>query len=126
MSRLTGKPTAEIQKDRVGSAQGYATEQAVILVLKGHRTVIAFPDGRAWINPTGTPALGTGGTGDVLTGFIAGLLAQFPGEPEQAVAAAVYLHGLAGEMAGKRLIATDLLAHFLGALETCAYVPHHL
>ena len=126
MSRLTGKPTAEIQKDRVGSAQAYATEHRVILVLKGHRTVIAFPDGRVWINPTGTPALATGGTGDVLTGFIAGLLAQYPGEPGQAVAAAVYLHGVAGEMAGKRLIATDLLTRYLGALETCAYVPHHL
>ena len=63
---------------------------------EGQRTVIAFPDGRVWINPTGTPAMGTGGSGDILTGMIAGLLAQFPERADQAVAAAVYLHGLAG------------------------------
>ncbi len=70
-------------------------------MLKGQRTLIAFPDGRVWINPTGTPAMGTGGSGDILTGLIAGLLAQFPDTPDQAVAAAVYLHGLAGEMGAR-------------------------
>jgi ADP-dependent NAD(P)H-hydrate dehydratase / NAD(P)H-hydrate epimerase len=64
--------------DRVGTARGLATERAGHVVLKGERTLIAFPDGRVWINPTGTPAMGTGGTGDVLTGMIAGFLAQFP------------------------------------------------
>ena len=64
--------------------------------------MIAFPDGRVWINPTGTPALGTGGSGDILTGIIAGLLAQFPKQPDEAVAAAVYLHGLAGEIGAAR------------------------
>ena len=122
MARLTGKTTAEIQKDRLGCAQAYATENGVTLVLKGQRTVIGFPDGRVWINPTGTPALGTGGTGDTLTGFIAGLLAQFPNAPDEAVAAGVYLHGLAGEMAGPRLIATDLLTTFPLALEKCAHL----
>ena len=78
MARLTGKTTAEVQKDRIGVARAYATEHRVTLVLKGQRTLIAFPDGRVWINPTGTPALGTGGSGDILTGLIAGLLAQFP------------------------------------------------
>ena len=92
-------------------------DRRVTLVLKGQRTVIAFPDGRVWINPTGTPALGTGGTGDVLTGMIAGFLAQFPSQPDQAVAAAVYLHGLAGEIGAralgeKCLIATDILHIF--------------
>ena len=77
MARLTGKTTAEIQRDRVGAARAFAMDRRVILVLKGQRTVIAFPDGRVWINPTGTPALGTGGSGDVLTGMIAGFLAQF-------------------------------------------------
>ena len=96
MARLTGKTTAEVQADRIGAARSYATEHGVTLVLKGQRTVIAFPDGRVWINPTGTPAMGTGGTGDILTGMTTGLLAQFPERADLAVAAAVYLHGLAG------------------------------
>ena len=122
MSRLTGKSTAELQSDRVGAARAFATEYAVTLVLKGQRTVIAFPDGRAWINPTGTPAMGTGGSGDVLTGLIAGLLAQFPGAPDQAVAAAAYLHGKAAEigaraMGEKCLLATDILEYLPDAME---------
>src|ERR1019366_2951780 len=64
MARLTGKPTAEVQKDRIGTARAFATARGVTLVLKGQRSVIAFPDGRVWINPTGTPAIGTGGSGD--------------------------------------------------------------
>ncbi|HEV2444718.1 MAG TPA: NAD(P)H-hydrate dehydratase [Candidatus Sulfopaludibacter sp.] len=125
MARLSGKTTAEIQKDRVGAARDYATERKVTLVLKGHRTVIAFPDGRVWINPTGSPAMGTGGSGDVLTGMIAGFLAQFPKVPDVAVAAAVYLHGLAGEIGAralgeKCLIASDILEYLPDALEECA------
>ena len=88
MARLTGKTTAEVQQDRVGTARAFATSRAVTLVLKGERTVLAFPDGRVWINPTGTPALGTGGSGDILTGMISGFLAQFPKQPDEAVAAA--------------------------------------
>ncbi len=87
------------------------------LVLKGNRSVIAAPDGRAWINPTGSPAMATGGTGDVLTGMIAGLVAQFPDQLEAALLAAVCLHGRAGELGAeklgeKSLIATDLVASF--------------
>ncbi|MGA2267543.1 MAG: NAD(P)H-hydrate dehydratase [Bryobacteraceae bacterium] len=127
MARLTGKTTAEVQKDRAGVARAFATERGVTLVLKGQRTVIAFPDGRVWINPTGTPALGTGGSGDVLTGMIAGFLAQFPGQVDQAVAAAVYLHGLAGEIGARELgekclIATDILRYLPDAMEECADV----
>jgi len=127
MARLTGKTTAEIQSDRVGAARAFAMERRVTLVLKGQRTVMAFPDGRVWINPTGTPALGTGGSGDVLTGMIAGFLAQFPDQPDQAVAAAVYLHGLAGEIGAralgeKCLIATDILRYLPDAMEECADV----
>ncbi len=129
MARLTGRSTAEIQADRVGAARAFATERGITLVLKGQRTVIAFPDGRVWINPTGTPALGTGGSGDVLTGMIAGFLAQFPDQADRAVAAAVYLHGLAGEIGAralgeKCLIATDVLEYLPDAMEECAGLSH--
>jgi NAD(P)H-hydrate epimerase len=114
MAALIGKTTAEVQKDRVGVTRRFAIEQGVVLVLKGQRTLIGFPDGAVWINPTGTPALGTGGSGDVLTGLIAGFLAQFPQDWRQATAAAVYLAGLAGELGARELgekclIATDSL-----------------
>jgi NAD(P)H-hydrate epimerase len=116
MSRLTGKTIPEIQSDRINIARSFAAERGVILVLKGEGTVIAFPDGRAWINTTGSPAMATGGTGDILTGMTAGLSAQFPKDLDRSTAAAVYLHGLAGELAAKHLgeqpvIATDLLRH---------------
>ena len=129
MSRLTGRPTAEIQNDRLNSARDFATAHQVILVLKGQRTLIAFPDGRVWINPTGTPAMGTGGSGDILTGLISGFLAQFPQQADIAVAAAVYLHGLAGQIGAralgeKCLIATDILKYLPQAMEECAGVPH--
>src|SRR5271157_1059553 len=131
MARLIEKSTAEVQKDRVGVARRFAMERKVTLVLKGHRTVIAFPDGRVWINPTGSPAMGTGGSGDVLTGLIAGFLAQFPKVPDVAVAAAVYLHGLAGQIGAralgeKCLIATDILEYLPDAMEECADVSDGL
>jgi len=114
MSRLTGRSVKEIQADRFQSARSLATEREAIIVLKGDRTLIAFPDGRVWVNPTGSPSMATGGTGDILTGLIAGMLAQHPDHRELAVAAAVYLHGLAGELGAAELteeclIATDLL-----------------
>ncbi len=126
MGRLTGKSTMDVQKDRVGTARSFAMEHGVVLVLKGQRTAIAFPDGQVWINPTGTPALGTGGSGDVLTGLISGLLAQFPHDPRSAVSAAVYLGGLAGEIGARALgeksfIATDILRYLPEALEKCAH-----
>ncbi|HEV3334364.1 MAG TPA: NAD(P)H-hydrate dehydratase [Bryobacteraceae bacterium] len=129
MSRLTGTSIAEVQKDRVGVARSFATEHGVALVLKGQRTIIAFPDGTVWINPTGTPALGKGGTGDVLTGLIAGFLAQFPHDWRNALAAAVYLGGLAGqigarELGDKSLLATDQFRYLPQAMEECAAVPH--
>jgi hydroxyethylthiazole kinase-like uncharacterized protein yjeF len=131
MARLTGKAAAEVQADRIGAARTYATQHGVTLVLKGQRTAIAFPDGRVWINPTGTPAMGKGGSGDILTGMIAGLVAQFPQSADQAVAAAVYLHGLAGQLGAqalgeKCLLATDLLQYLPDAMEECAQVPHRV
>ena len=129
MARLCGEKTAEISADRVAAARALATARQVRLVLKGERSLIAFPDGRVWINPTGTPAMGTGGTGDILTGLIAGFLGQFPQEPDLAIAAAVYLHGLAGELGAaalteKCLVATDLLRYLPAAMEDCARLPH--
>jgi NAD(P)H-hydrate epimerase len=131
MARLTGKKIPEIQADRVEAARGLATARQVCLVLKGERSLIAFPDGRVWINPTGTPAMATGGTGDILTGLIAGLLGQFPKEPGTAIAAAVYLHGLAGQLGAAALteqclVATDLLRYLPAAMEECARLPHRL
>jgi NAD(P)H-hydrate epimerase len=116
MSRLAGVPVDEIQKDRLKAAREFAISRSCTLVLKGHRTLIAFEDGEVWINPTGNPGMATGGTGDVLTGLIAGLLAQFPSRRREAVIAAVWLHGKAGDHAAKALgeqcmIATDLLDH---------------
>ena len=128
MARLIGKSVADVQADRVGVAREFAKERRVTLVLKGNRTAIAFPDGRVFINPTGSPALSTGGTGDVLTGLIAGLIAQSPEDAEAAVLAAVYLHGLAGELGaaelGERcLIATDLFRYLPKAMHECASIP---
>jgi len=122
MSRLTSLPTSEIMADRVGVARRFATEKQVLLVLKGQRTLIATPDGRVWINPTGSPAMATGGSGDILTGLIAGLIAQAPDEVERAVLAAVWLHGRAGELGAEdlgeqSLVATDLLAYLPAAIE---------
>jgi NAD(P)H-hydrate epimerase len=117
MSRLMQRSIGEIQSDRTGAARDLARKRNVCVVLKGEATVIAWPDGDAWINPTGTPAMATGGTGDILTGILAGLVAQFPGDLRRAVAGAVFLHGRAGELAARQLgeqpvIATDLLRHF--------------
>jgi NAD(P)H-hydrate epimerase len=126
MARLTGRSTAEVQADRPGIARAFATERGVVVVLKGYRTVIAFPDGRVWINTTGTPAMATGGTGDILTGLLAGFLGQFPDQPERAIAAAVHLHGLAGELGAaelteKALIATDLLKFLPAAIDALSH-----
>jgi NAD(P)H-hydrate epimerase len=121
MSRLTGLTTAEIQAHRVERAREFARKHQVNLVLKGFRTLTAAPDGKVWVNLTGNPGMATGGTGDVLTGLIAGLLAQYRARPINDVAAgAVYLHGLAGDLVEKELgqaslIAGDLIEALPGA-----------
>ncbi len=117
MSRLTGLSIQEIQANRLEVARKFAREHELIVVLKGHRTLIASPDGTVWVNPTGNPGMATGGTGDILTGIVAGLLAQHPHHALEATALAVYLHGLAGDLASgslgeNSLVATDL-ARFL-------------
>ena len=115
MARLAGQTTADIVAHRVEVAREFARKYQVYLVLKGFRTLTAAPDGQVWVNPTGNPGMASGGTGDVLTGLIAGLLAQYPARPvSDVVASAVYLHGLAGDLAARHLgqillIAGDLL-----------------
>lgn len=131
MARLAGVSRDDILSDRVGVARSFAGEWNVVLVLKGQRTLVALPDGRVWINPTGSPAMASGGAGDILTGLIAGLMAQFPDAPETAVLAAVYLHGRAGELGAaelgeQALLATDLLQFLPEAIEECARVPDQL
>src|ERR1019366_3528545 len=114
MSRLTGLSIAEIQAHRLEVARDFAREHGLIVVLKGHRTLIAAPDGTVWVNPTGNPGMATGGTGDILTGMVAGLIAQHPQHALAATALAVYLHGLGGDLASESvgensLVATDLV-----------------
>jgi ADP-dependent NAD(P)H-hydrate dehydratase / NAD(P)H-hydrate epimerase len=114
LSRLTGTPIAQIQGDRIGAARNLAQPHHAYVVLKGHKTLVAEPDGNIWINTTGNPGMATGGTGDVLTGVIAGLLAQFPRQVTKCVTAAVHLHGLAGDFAVQELgemplVATDII-----------------
>ncbi len=101
MGRLLGVPTAELQRDRIGAASRYAVDRGVTLVLKGARTLVAAPDGAVFVNTTGHPGMSTGGTGDVLTGAISGLIAQGL-SPLQAASFGVYLHGRAGERAAER------------------------
>jgi len=98
MARLTGRSSAEVQGDRLGCARAFAAASRAVVVLKGPRTLIVAPDGDAHVNPAVEPALGTAGSGDVLTGVIGGLLAQgLP--PLEAAIAATYLHGRAGTRA---------------------------
>jgi ADP-dependent NAD(P)H-hydrate dehydratase / NAD(P)H-hydrate epimerase len=114
MARLAGCTIADVQKDRRGVARKFAREHELVVVLKGHRTLVVSPDGEAWVNTTGNPGMATGGTGDILTGMVAGMIAQHPTDAFVAVLAAVHLHGLAGDVMRDRvgehsLVATDLL-----------------
>jgi ADP-dependent NAD(P)H-hydrate dehydratase / NAD(P)H-hydrate epimerase len=112
--RLAGMASADVGADRVGNVRKLAAETGATVLLKGSRTLIGTPDGVVRINPTGGPFLATGGTGDVLTGAIAGLLARRL-EPADAATAAAYVHGLAGSRAGSELgegaTAGDVLDH---------------
>jgi len=125
MARLTDQTVAEVQANRINMARWFAQEHGCYLVLKGHRTVIAEPNGEVWVNPTGNAGMATGGTGDILTGILAGLVSQFPDRISEAVIAGVYLHGLAGDIAAEQdgeltMIATDLIAHLPAAFRNLA------
>ena len=120
MARLLGMTVKEVEVDRIGLARKFATEHQVTLVLKGWRTLVAHPDGAIGVNTTGNPALAKGGSGDILTGIIAAMLAQYPDNVAEAVEAAVYLHGLAADFAAhamdeRTVLATDVLAHLSDA-----------
>ena len=111
MARITGIRISEIEKNRVEVARLYAEKWQAVVVLKGVPTVVALPDGTVYLNTTGTPAMATGGSGDVLTGLIAALIGQGLTVADAAVAG-VYLHGFAGELAAKGsigLAASELL-----------------
>ena len=113
MARMLGAAVADVQRDRLGCARAFAREHGVHLCLKGSRSIVASPEGSVLINPTGNPGMASGGAGDVLTGIVGALLAR--GLPAARVlGAAVYLHGLAGDIAAERmgeeaLVASDVI-----------------
>jgi ADP-dependent NAD(P)H-hydrate dehydratase / NAD(P)H-hydrate epimerase len=120
MSRLVRRSIAEIQANRLEIARDFAIKNQVTLVLKGWRTLVAHPDGAVAVNTTGNPGMAKGGSGDLLTGMVAAMLAQHPEDPRRAVEAAVYLHGLAADITVHQpgiggdqhtLLATDALAN---------------
>jgi ADP-dependent NAD(P)H-hydrate dehydratase / NAD(P)H-hydrate epimerase len=130
MARLTGLTIKEVEADRIGLARSFATEHKLTLVLKGWRTLIAHPDGRVAVNTSGNPAMAKGGSGDILTGIVAAMLAQYASSGDaddvaRAVEAAVFLHGLAADLcvAGgaspgmdeHTVLATDTVAHLSDA-----------
>ncbi|MGD8441165.1 MAG: NAD(P)H-hydrate dehydratase, partial [Holophagae bacterium] len=98
--RLLGTDTETVVADRLAAARDAARRSGAVIVAKGYGTVIAEPDGQAWVNPTGDVGLASGGSGDVLTGTVGGLLAQ-GFDPVRAALVGCWLHGRAGEIAGE-------------------------
>jgi hydroxyethylthiazole kinase-like uncharacterized protein yjeF len=126
MARLTGLSIEDVQENRLEVARNFAMSHGVHVVLKGHRTLIAAPQGHVSINPTGNPGMATGGTGDVLTGMIAAWFGQLL-DAEAACRVGVYLHGFAGDLAQRKvgetaLIARDIIAH-LGQATRDIFTP---
>jgi NAD(P)H-hydrate epimerase len=120
MGRLVGMSTEEVQASRLEIARNFAVGQHLYVILKGHRTLIATPDGKIFINPTGNAGMATGGTGDVLTGMVAAWLAQLL-DAEAACKLAVYLHGMAGDLAEAdvgevSMTSADVAAHLGDAI----------
>ena len=123
MARLCGSTAGAINENRENTARVFSARYGVVTVLKGAGTVIASPKGRTLLNTTGNSGMATGGSGDVLAGMCASLLAQ-GGAPFDCAAAAVYLHGLAGDLAAKRLgkismLPTDLIDEIPNAVMSC-------
>ena len=129
MSRLTGRGTGAIQRNRLSIASDFAQQHGVTLVLKGARTVIASPQGRCWLNLTGHAGLATGGSGDVLAGILGALLAQGL-HPDAAACVGVYLHGLAADSllnthGAAGLMASDLIQALPALLRDWEQTTHH-
>ena len=123
MARLLGCTIADVERDRAITARTFATEHHVTLVLKGWRTLVAHPDGSIAVNTSGNPAMAKGGSGDILTGMVAALVAQFPKRIQQAVECAVWLHGAAADLFVREqdehtMLATELLQHLSQAIRT--------
>jgi NAD(P)H-hydrate epimerase len=119
--RLVGLSVPEVLKQKLDLVPAFARKHGVFLVLKGYRTLIADPRGNVYVNPTGNPGMATGGTGDVLSGLVASLLMQQK-DPLQAALAAVYLHGLSGDLAAEKvgeraMVAGDLIRFLLRAMK---------
>ncbi len=116
---LTNQSVADVQSNRIEQAQRFATETGTTIILKGAHTVVASPDAKAAVNITGNPGMAAGGSGDVLTGLLASLMAQGLA-PGPAAHQAVWLHGTAGDLAATQvtepgLIASDIIQHIPGA-----------
>jgi NAD(P)H-hydrate epimerase len=126
MARLARISTKEVQANRENLAREFASRHNVTLVLKGWRTLIAHPDGTMAINTTGNPGMAKGGSGDILTGIVAAMVCQYPDQVADAVNAAVYIHGLAADIAVREqdehtLLATDTISHLWRAFR---FRPH--
>jgi NAD(P)H-hydrate epimerase len=123
MARLIGKDIEFVTSNRIDVARNFAEAHNVYVVLKGFRTVIAVPDGSIYVNSTGNPGMATGGTGDILTGMIAGIMGQpHLGTFIERLCLAVYIHGLSGDLAAEELgeetlVATDILRFLHSAWE---------
>ena len=114
MARLLKISVADVQSNREQVAVNFAREYNVYVVLKGHNTVVASPNGDVFVNTTGNAGMATGGSGDVLAGMISSLLAQNPKKPLECACAGVYLHGMAGDIAKVKfgeisMLPTDLI-----------------
>ena len=125
MARLAGISTKEVQANREPLAREFSRKHQITLVLKGWRTLIAHPNGEIAVNTTGNPGMAKGGSGDILTGIVAAMIAQYPDRVADAVNAAVYMHGLAADFAVREqdehtLLATDTAAHLWRAFRSSA------
>jgi len=109
MARMLNTTSKEIQANRIESSRKLSVEYGIYVILKGARTIVATPEGEVYINPTGNPGMATAGTGDLLSGIIAGFISQGLSARDSSILG-VYLHGLAGDIAAEELSQTALIA----------------